>query len=83
MLPIHAKMFGNARTQAMPTEPLKKRRYHVRFPRGSIHPIGKSWIEDMGAFNGPNNESSHYQTFENVPAGKQVNASGVTMTYNE
>ena len=44
---------------------------------------GSHGLKIWGHFNGSNNESSHYQTFENVPAGKQVTVSGVTMTYNE
>ena len=44
---------------------------------------GSHGLKIWGHFNGSDNESSHFQTFDDVPAGKQVVVSGVTMTYNE
>tara|TARA_B100001248_G_scaffold125881_1_gene94407 strand:- start:91 stop:2703 length:2613 start_codon:yes stop_codon:yes gene_type:complete len=44
---------------------------------------GSHGLKIWGHFNGSNNESSHFQTFQDVPVGKQVTVSGVTMTYNE
>ena len=44
---------------------------------------GSHGLKIWGHFNGSDNESSHFQTFDDVPVGKQVVVSGVTMTYNE
>lgn len=43
-----------------------------------------SWgFKLWGQYNGSENESSVYQTFTDVPAGKLVIVSGLSMTYNE
>ena len=44
VLPIHAKMFGNAieAQGAMPIELLKRKAISCTLPKGSIHPIGEA-----------------------------------------
>ena len=43
-----------------------------------------SWgFKLWGQYNGSENESSVYQTFTDVPAGKKIVVHGLSMTYNE